>query len=247
MKKLKVGVIGAGMIANAAHLPAYRNLCGRYELTAVADDRLDAARETAGRFGIKNIYDDPQKMLDEMDLDIVSICTPNNTHKKWAIAALNKGCHVACEKPVAVTYADGLEMYAEAEKAKKYLFATQTLRFIDNTISAKRIVETGRLGNPYYAQLEVIRRRGIPTWGFFHMKEHNFGGPFCDLGVHWLDTLLYLTGNPKVKSVRGKGWTKIANTVEDVETSLTESGAMDGIFTPRPYDYKEFNVEDMSA
>ena len=246
-KKIKVGLIGSGMIANAAHLPAYRNRNDRYEIAAVADIRAEAARETAARFNASKIYEDPQKMLNEMDLDIVSVCTPNNYHKQWSIAALRAGFNVACEKPIAVTYKDAVEMYTEAEKAKKHLFITQTQRFSDEILSAKRIIDTGRMGEPYYAQLEIIRRRGIPTWGFFHMKEHNFGGPFCDLGVHWLDSFLYLTGNPKVKSVHGKAWTKIADTQEDIETSLAESGALDGTFTPRPYDYKEFNVEDMTS
>jgi len=246
-KKLRVGVIGTGMIANAAHLPAYANIANRADIVAVSDNRLEAAQETAARFNVPNVYENPQKMLDEMNLDIVSICTPNNYHKEWTIAALRAGCHVACEKPVAVAYKDAVEMFAEAEKAKKHLFVTQTMRFSDNVISAKRIVETGRLGDPYFGELGIIRRRGIPTWGLFHMKEHNFGGPFCDLGVHFLDTFLHLSGNPTIKSVHGRAWRKIADTPEDIETSLAESGALDGLFTPRPYDHKEFNVEDLSA
>ncbi len=182
-KKLRVGIIGTGMIANAAHLPAYKNISDRVEVVAVADDRLEAASDTAKRWNVPNVYDNPQKMLDEMNLDLVSICTPNSSHTQWTIAALRAGAHVACEKPGAITYQDGVDMFNEMDKTGKHLFITQTRRFYDNTISAKRIMEEGRVGEAYFADLEFIRRRGVPKWGFFHMKEYNHGGPFCDLGV----------------------------------------------------------------
>ena len=246
-KKFKVGVIGTGMIANAAFLPAYVNVEDRVEVVAVADTRIESAKDTAARFEIPNVYDDPQKMLEEMELDLVTICTPNNFHKRLSIAAFRAGINVVCEKPVAVTYADAVEMFDEADKAGKNLFVAQTMRFSDSTISAKRIMDAGRIGEPYYGDISIIRRRGIPTWGYFHRKDFNFGGPFCDLGVHIIDSLLFLTGNPKIKSVHGKAWAKIANQNEDIETSLAESGAFEGVFTPLAYNNDDFNVEDMSA
>ena len=95
--------------------------------------------------------------------------------------------------------------------------------------------------------VSFIRRIGIPTWGMFHMKEHNFGGPFCDLGVHLIDSLLWVCGDPKVEAVSGSAFTKIANQGEDILLSIAESGAYAGVFTPRPYDYHEFNVEDLAT
>lgn len=247
MKKMRVAVIGNGMIANAAHLPAYKNLGDLVEVVACADIREEAARETAQRYGIPKYYTDPQRMLDEIKPDLVSVCTPNNYHKQWAIAALRAGANVVCEKPIAVHYKDAVEMFAEADKAGKLLFPCQTMRFTDNTMAAKKIAETGRLGQVYFGDISAVRRRGVPTWGMFHMKEHNAGGPFCDLGVHILDSFLWIAGNPKMQAVSGRAWTKLANTKEDIETSLSESGAPAGTFTPRPYDYHEFTVEDFSA
>lgn len=112
---------------------------------------------------------------------------------------------------------------------------------------SKELVASGELGDVYFSDIEFIRRIGIPTWGMFHMKEHNFGGPFCDLGVHLLDSLLWIVGDKKVKSVSGSAYTKIANQGEDILLSIAESGAYAGTFTPRPYDYKEFNVEDFAT
>lgn len=246
-KKLKVAVIGNGMIANAAHIPAYRNLRDKIEIVAVADVRQAAAKETADRYSIPKWYTDPQQMLDECKPDLVSVCTPNNYHKEWSIAALRSGAHVLCEKPIALRYKDAVEMFEEADKAGRMFFTCQSMRFSNNIQAAKKIVDQGRLGDVYFAQVEIIRRRGIPTWGMFHMKEHNFGGPFCDLGVHFLDSALYILGAPKFKSIMGGAWTKFGNKDEGIETSLAESGAPAGTFTPRPYDYKEFDVEDFAA
>ena len=112
---------------------------------------------------------------------------------------------------------------------------------------SKELVSSGELGDVYFSDIEFIRRIGIPTWGFFHMKEHNFGGPFCDLGVHLIDSLLWIVGDKKVESVSGSAYTKIANQGEDILLSLAESGAYSGAFSPREYDYKEFDVEDFAT
>lgn len=245
--KLRVAVIGNGMIANAAHIPAYRNLSDRVEIVAVADTRLQAAKETAARYGIPKWYEDPQQMLDEGHPDWVSVCTPNNYHKHWSIQALRAGAHVLCEKPIALRLQDAQEIYAEADRAGKLFFPCQSMRFSSDIQAAKKIFDSGRLGEVYFSDVEIIRRRGVPTWGMFHMKEHNFGGPFCDLGVHFLDSALYILGSPKMHSVSGGAFCKIANLGEDVETSLADSGAPAGTFTPRPYDYHEFDVEDFAA
>ena len=98
MEKLRVAVIGAGMIANQAHFPALKPLrdAGLAEVVGVADIRPEAAAETAARHHVPNWYADPQKMLDELHPDFVAVCTPNVYHKEWTIKALRAGAHVAC-------------------------------------------------------------------------------------------------------------------------------------------------------
>lgn len=245
--KYRVAVIGTGMIANAAHIPAWKSLSEDVEVVGVADNRPVAAQETAARYQIPCFYSDPQKMLDELHPDIVSVCTPNVYHKLWTIAALKAGANVLCEKPLAVHYADAVEMYETARAAGKALYTSQSLRFMNTFLAAKEIADAGRLGDVYYCEINAVRRRGVPTWGFFHMKEHNAGGPLCDLGVHILDFLFWTIGNPKVVSASGMTYTRLANKDEGLVTSLEESGAPVGVFTPRPYDWREFNVEDFAA
>ncbi len=246
-KKLSVAVIGTGMIANAAHIPAWQNLQDDVEVVGVADLYEDNARSTAERYSIPHAYADPAKMLHDCKPDIVSVCTPNCYHKEWTLAALASGAHVLCEKPIAPGYADAVEMYEAAEAAGRVLFVGQSARFTSGTMAAKAFADLGQLGEMYYAETSSMRRRGVPTWGMFHMKEHNAGGPVYDLSVHMLDALLWIMGNPKVIAVSGVTYTKLANRDEGLITSLADSGAPIGVFNPRPYDYREFDVEDMAA
>jgi predicted dehydrogenase len=246
---LKVGVIGTGMIGNAAHLPAWKKLqeAGQVEVVGTADIIEARAQEAAERYEVPNAYGDWQTMLDALELDIVSVCTPNVYHKPITIAALQAGVNVFCEKPIAPGYEDAVAMYEAAEAAGKQLFITQTARFSPASWAAKEFVDSGKLGEIYYAETALMRRRGIPKWGMFHMKEHNAGGPVYDLGVHMVDLLFWLMGNPKVEAVSGKTYLKLGNQDEGLKESLAESGAPLGVFTPRPYDYHEFDVEDFAS
>jgi predicted dehydrogenase len=246
-KRLKVGIIGTGMIAVAGHIPAWQNLKEEVEIVAGADILPDRAKLVAKTYGIPHAYGDWKKMLRELKLDIVSVCTPNSYHKEHTIAALKAGAHVLCEKPVATSRADAAEMYAAADKAGRLLMVGQTARFSPKSRAAKEIADSGKLGEMYYAETYYLRRRGIPKWGQFHMKVHSGGGPIYDLGVHAIDLLFWIMGNPKPVAVSGATYTKIGNRDEQLATSLADSGAPMGVLTPRPYNWRDFDVEDMAA
>ena len=246
-KPYRVAIIGTGMIANAGHIPAWKNLKEDVEIVAIADQNEVRARLTAQNESIPRVYVDWQKMLDEVAPDIVSICTPNVYHKEHTIAALKAGAHVFCEKPVSTCYTDAVEMFETAEAVGRRLFVSQTVRFSGRSFAAKEMIESGRLGEMYYAETYYLRRRGIPTWGRFHMKDHSAAGPLYDIGVHAIDRIFWLMGNPKVVAASGVTYTKFGNRDEGLVTSLAESGAPLGVLAPRMYDYREFDVEDMAA
>jgi predicted dehydrogenase len=246
-KKLKVGIIGTGMIATAAHIPAWKDLPDDAELVGVADILEDRAQLVARTYGIPRAYGDWRRMLADLRPDVVSVCSPNAYHKEQTIAAVKAGAHVLCEKPVATSRADAEEMFRAADAAGRVLFVGQSARFTNRSRAAKEIVSAGRLGEIYYAETYFLRRRGVPTWGQFHMKKHSGGGPVYDLGVHSIDLLFWLMGNPKVVAVNGATWTKFGNRYGGMIASLTESGAPLGVLTPRPFDSKDFDVEDMAA
>ena len=246
-EKLKVGIIGTGMIAISGHIPAWKNLKDDVEIVGVADILEDRAKLVAKTHGIPHAYGDWEEMLDELDLDVVSVCTPNSYHREQTIASLQAGAHVLCEKPVATCHADAVEMFDEAEAQGKHLMIGQTARFGERSKAAKEICDSGSLGEMYYAETYYLRRRGVPTWGQFHMMEHSGGGPVYDLGVHAIDLLFWLMGGPAVEAVSGVAFTKLGNRDEGLATSLAESGAPLGVVTPRPYNHRDFDVEDMAA
>jgi len=235
------------MIGNAAHIPAWKNLSQDVEVVGVADVSEERARQTADRYGIPHASGDWNEMLARLSPDIVSVCTPNVYHKAVTKAALKGGAHVLCEKPIATSYADAVEMYDTAQTAGRTLMVAQTVRFSGTMRAAKEIAAAGRLGEMYYAETSALRRRGIPKWGMFHMKEHNAGGPVYDLGVHMIDALFWIMGNPRAVAVSGMTYCKLGNRDEGLAESLAESGAPLGVFTPRPYDYHEFDVEDFAS
>ena len=222
--KLRVAVIGGGMIANSAHIPAWQAQSG-VELVGVTDNVVEAASATAKRHNIPGIYSDMEKMLVELKPDVVSVCTPAGCHKAQVVAALQAGAHVLCEKPLAIASADVEEMFRVAGKSKRHLLVGQSMRFYNQVSAAKEFAASGQLGEIYCADASRLRRRGVPTHGSFHVKALSGGGVLYDLGVHMLDLVLWIMGNPKVVAVSGMTYTKLANRNEGLITSAAESGA----------------------
>lgn len=245
--KLKVAIISCGMITNAAHIPAYRNLKDKVEIVAVCDMNPVSAEQTAKRFDIPSWYTDAEEMLQKERPDLVSVCTPNGTHKSLSMLALSYGAHVACEKPIALTYRDAKEMFDYAKKVGKVLFACQVVRYNPEYQFARELMEDGTLGNVYYSEFALIRRRGVPKWGTFHLKSTSGGGALCDLGVHLIDAALWVMGSPKFTAITGVASSEIARNEKNVLTSLKESGAPAGVHNARPYAPEEFEVEEFAA
>ncbi|MCF0228197.1 MAG: Gfo/Idh/MocA family oxidoreductase [Parasporobacterium sp.] len=247
MEKLKAAVISCGMIANKAHIPAYQYYSDRCEVTAVCDVNEQTARQTAARFNIPKWYTDTEKMLADEKPDIVSVCVPNALHKDMTMLALSYGAHVICEKPAALNYADAGEMYAEAERLGKTLVACQVTRYNPEFMFAREMFEQDVLGDVYYSEFAIVRRRGVPKWGAFHKKSASGGGVMCDLGVHLLDSALWIMNSPRVKSVSGFTSSYLAKNEQNIVMSLKESGAPSGVFTRQSYKPSEFEVEEFAA
>ncbi|SDJ08902.1 Gfo/Idh/MocA family protein [Salimicrobium halophilum] len=229
---IRIGIIGAGGIARSAHIPSYQSYGPDVQVVAVANHNKEKAIECAESFSIPHTFENEQQMLDEMDLDAVSICTPNKFHASQAIAALKAGCHVLCEKPPAMTVDEAETMASEAEKAGKILTYGFHFRFQPEVESLKKYIDGHELGEIYAAQTHYNRRRGIPSWGVFTDKDLQGGGTLIDNGVHMLDTALYLMGYPKPKTVLGATYQKIGN--------------RPGVGLMGEWDYENFSVEDMA-
>ncbi|OYD08454.1 Gfo/Idh/MocA family protein [Paludifilum halophilum] len=229
---LRIGIIGAGGIAREAHLVNYQKCGKRVEVVAVADVVEETAKECAEWFSIPHVFTDYEQMLEKVELDAVSVCTPNKFHAPAAIAALEAGCHVLCEKPPAMTAEEAERMAQTAESAGKILTYGFHYRHAPEVEVLKRFVDAGELGEVYAGRVHALRRRGIPGWGVFTNKELQGGGPLIDIGVHMLDTALYLMGYPEPDLVLGSTYQKLGN--------------RKGVGVLGEWDWENFSVEDMA-
>lgn len=199
MRKLKVGVIGLGMGRN--HIDRYK-AHPSVDVVAIADTDRSKLDAIGNSHSIPGRYSDALEMLGKEELDIVSVASPNKCHREHSIAALRHGCHVLCEKPMAMNAQEAKEMLAVARSRQKRLMINFSYRFKENIIDLKEQADS-LLGNIYFARTVWHRRRGIPSGGWFGKKEFSGGGPLVDLGVHRLDLALWLMGHPKPLWVMG--------------------------------------------
>lgn len=207
MEKLKIAVVGVGNIS-CCHIDAYRKN-DKVELYAFCDINPERLEYMGKRYGVTRLYTDEQKMLDELpEINAVSVCTWNNGHAPCSIAALRAGKHVLCEKPMAMNAAQAEEMLEEAKKAGKGLAIGFVRRQGRDAAITKDFIESGRLGDIYYSKASYLRRNGNPG-GWFGDRSRSGGGPLIDLGVHVIDLVRYLKGNPKPVSVYGATFTKL--------------------------------------
>ena len=239
----KVCIIGCGMIAVSAHIPAYKAHSEDYEIVAVCDVFESTAKKTAEENKIANWYTDAEKMLGEQRPDVVSVCAPNMLHKQYVMLALSYGANVLCEKPLALTYKDAKKMFDFAKEQGKVLMACQSLRFLPERLKAKDMVDQGEIGEVYYAQMSRIRRRGIPTWGKFHIKAYSGGGALIDIGVHGIDSAIWLMGNPEPLSVNAS-FKKVHT---DELGSAKRAGALKDNVTKNSFNPDEMDVESFAS
>lgn len=209
LKKIKVGLAGAGNIAVNAHLPAYK-LCENAEVAAIADINLERAKNAAEKFGIQQYYGSVEEMLAKAEIDAVDVCTWNNAHSDVTIAAARAGKHILCEKPMAVDLEHALKMQEEVKKAGVVFMLAVPNRFGTPNLFVRDLVDQGKLGEIYMAKTAYVRRRGTPT-GWFTDKKTSGGGPIIDIGVHRIDTAWFLMGNPKPTRVSAALSSRIGN------------------------------------
>ena len=193
LPKMKIGIIGCGWIAEA-HVASYK-MCPDVEIVAAADlvpGKAEAFCKAQGLEGVR-CYPDHKSMIDNEQLDAVSVCTYNRTHAECTIYALNKGIPVLCEKPMAVTLDEAVEM-RKAEKASgKILSIGFQPRLDANMQMIKKIVDSGVLGKIYYIQTSGGRRRGIPGSTFIEKSTGGIGA-LGDIGCYSLDMVLNAIG-----------------------------------------------------
>ncbi|MCR5484223.1 MAG: Gfo/Idh/MocA family oxidoreductase [Clostridiales bacterium] len=209
-KKLKVGIIGCGGIANGKHMPSLAEI-EEVEMVAFCDIVEERAVEAKEKFGTPDAktYVDYKELLKDESIDVVHVCTPNRSHSFITIDALEAGKHVMCEKPMAKTYAEAKKMYEASVRTGKKLTIGYQQRWRGDSQYLYQACRDGELGDIYYAKAIALRRRAVPTWGVFLNEYEQGGGPLIDIGTHALDLTLWMMDNYKPKMVVGTKYKKL--------------------------------------
>jgi len=209
MGKIKVAVIGCGAIASSQHIRAYSN-SSEAEIKYLCDINLERAEAAVREFGCGQAITDYRVILEDPEVEAVSVCTPNHLHAPLSIACLRAGKHVLCEKPAARTYAEALEMQQAQRESGKALNIGVVNRFNDGVNVIKGMIDSGELGEVYHVYVSFRAHRSIPGLGGpFTTKAIAGGGALIDWGVHFLDLVMYCLGDPLPRTVSGQAYSKL--------------------------------------
>jgi len=232
-KKMRVGVIGTGVIsrAQAKILVEIEDV----EIVAGADVSEEALKKFTEEFDCPHTFSDYNEMLKLDELDAVTVCTPNFLHKVPTIAALQAGKDVMVEKPMALNAVEAQEMIDAAEAAGKTLCIGFQWRLGPQSQALKKFARAGQFGKVMFARVEAMRRKGVPSWGTFTNKELNGGGPLIDMGVHAIEVGHYLMGEPKPIAASAQTWTYLGDKPVEVPGTF-------GV-----WDHENYTIEDLAV
>lgn len=226
-ERVRVGVIGAGAIAQVAHLPTLRKMKD-VEVAVICDSDLPKARAVANRFKINDAFDDIEDALRYEELDALVIATPNHLHEAHVLSALSAGLHVLVEKPLAISTKGVTRLIRQAEKGDRLLMVGTNQRYRPDVETVRGFVESGELG-----KIDSVRgswhvfRPSRSQLGWRLKEELAGGGAMLDLGLAVLDIGLWLAGNPKPTRVSAVLNRTSARAVEHSGSALVvcENGA----------------------
>jgi len=196
MKKIGIGCIGCGFVANEIHLPTYLS-SPKAQLIAVADINEQRARDTAAKYNIKKIFTDYNDLLNDESTEAVSICVPTHLHSKVTTDAAEAGKHILCEKPIARTIEEAKNMINVAEKNDVKLMIGYPLRFLPNHLLAKKMISRGKIGKTYFIRAQSASPGPYGTPGLasgFYFDPNKGGGALLDIGSHLADLLIWMFG-----------------------------------------------------
>lgn len=214
-KKVRIGIIGCGGIANGKHMPSLKKIT-EVEMVAFCDIIEEKAQKAKEEYGTpeSKVYTDYKELLKDKTIDAVHVCTPNREHSFITVDALRAGKHVMCEKPMAKTVKEAEEMIKAAKETGKILTIGYQNRYRPDSQYLKSVCSNGELGEIYFAKAHAVRRRAVPTWGVFLNEEEQGGGPLIDIGTHALDLTLWMMDNYEPKMVVGNTYKKLNNQTE---------------------------------
>lgn len=192
---VRVGIVGTSWWSDAMYLPALADHpIGRF--TAICGRREAPARQAADRWGIPHVFTDATAMLDSGEIDAVIVASANDSHHPITVAAIERGLHVLCEKPLGLTAAEATEMVSAASARPELVTMTPfTYRWMPSNRFVKQLIDKGYVGDPYHLNMRYTAgyaRDGAYAWRFD--EEMAGSGILGDLGSHWIDMARWFLG-----------------------------------------------------
>ncbi len=213
MKKIRVGVVGLGWVAQVFHLPLLTKI-DEAEVVAVCDKDKARSRMIGEKFSIPNVFSDYRQMLDRDDIDAVIICTSTDAHHPVTVAALQAGKHAFVEKPITRTLLEARQLTEMANSQKLTMMVGMNNRFRPDTMILKSFIEKGELGKLFYAKGGWLKSLS-DTNPWMTRKDKSGGGVVLDLGIVMLDLILWMMGFPVVTHVSATMYSHKTKSVED--------------------------------
>lgn len=205
MSPLAVGVVGTSWWADAMYLPALTALPkDEVVVTAVCGRDRARAQGLASRWGVPRVFTDAAEMFDSGLVRAVVISTPNDTHLPLAGAALGRGLHVLCEKPLGLDHREADELARAAEIADVTTLVPFTYRFMPTTRYVKRLLEEGSIGRPYHLNMRYLGGWGMaPDYAWRFDADRAGSGVIGDIGSHFVHLAEWFFGEIETVSCEG--------------------------------------------
>ena len=197
MNTIHLGIIGSGFIAEI-HREALRRVPNA-SVIAVASPTGSRAQDFAAKHGIEHAFTDYRKMLELPDLDVVSLCLPNDLHCEAAVDAASAGKHVICEKPLCANLAEADRMIDACRTAGVKLMYAEELCFTPKYVRARQLIEEGALGDVYL--IKQSEKHNGPHTDWFWDVNRSGGGVTLDMGCHAIEFFRWITGKRPITSV----------------------------------------------
>ena len=217
MNKVRIGIIGLGI--GKWHLENFLKTEGA-EVMALCDTDGERLNAIGREFKVPRLYSEVTSIINDRDIDAVSVCLPNFLHADITIAALEKGKNVLCEKPLADNITHARKIVSAARKTGKKCMVAMKFRFKPEAHYISRMGKNGELGEVYYGYTHYLRPpNGIPSGAgnWFISKKKAGGGALIDNGVHLLDLNWYLMGCPEPVHVFGSTYAKFGPEIEAIK------------------------------
>ena len=197
---VRIGIIGAGAVSDYHHVPGI-NIDPRAELVSICDPNEELLAKRQADWGPLKTTTDYHVIANDPDVDAVIVATPNFTHMPIALACLEGGKHVMCEKPLGLNFDESATMFRAAqEKGLRHMTAF-TYRFAPSMRYVRHLVSTGALGSPRHFRSQRFLDWPETSWGWRQYKKLAGAGDLFDMTIHRIDFAQDLMG--PIQSVCG--------------------------------------------